>query len=222
MTDIPALPAEARAKLEEMPTAIITDAFLRLHLNGWMEGVHPVRPDSHMVGRARTMHFGPVRGVEKPTQSIYAFISSLEPGDVLVIGADRTTDNVLGGNIAASAQAFGLAGIVTDSRNRDFDEMEALSMPVFSCGPATRPPVNVELTAFDVPVNCADTQVKPGDILIGDRDGVVVIPASQLQAVIYQAEDVVEVEKVLGAAVKAQASLDDIHAALKRKKTLRT
>ena len=175
----------------------------------------------YFVTLARTLHFGPVRGVEKPAMSIYAFIRTLEKGDVLVIGADRTTDNVLGGNIAASAQAAGLAGIVTDSRNRDFDEMEALAMPVFSAGAATRPPVNVELTDFDVPVNCADTQVKPGDIILGDRDGVLVIPASQLQAVLYQAEDIIEVEKELGAAVKSQASLEVIHAALKRKKTLR-
>ena len=221
MTALSTLSAAARRKLEAMPSAIITDVFLRLHLNGWMEGVHPVRPDSHMVGRARTLRFGPVRGVEKPAQSIYAFIRSLEPGDVLVIGADRTTDNVLGGNIATCAQQFGLAGIVTDSRNRDFDEMEALSMPVFSAGPATRPPVNVELADFDVPVSCADTQVKPGDVLIGDRDGVVVIAAAKLEAVLYQADDVVAVEKELGAAVKAQAPLDVIHGLLARKKTLR-
>lgn len=221
MTQISALAAGDRQKLDAMPTAIITDSFLRLHLHGWMEGIHPVRKTSHMVGRARTLRFAPVRGAEKPGMTIYAFIRTLEPGDVLVIGADRTTDNVLGGNIATAAQAFGLAGIVTDSRNRDFDEMEALDMPVFSAGPATRPPVNVELAAYDVPVSCADTQVNPGDILVGDRDGVVVIPASQLQAVLYQAEDVVAVEKELGAAVKAQAPLEAIQAQLARKKTRR-
>jgi len=221
MTELPVLPAAARRKLETTPTAIITDVFGRLHLSGWMEGVHPVRPDSHMVGRARTLRFAPVRGSDRPSQSIYGFIRSLAPGDVLVIGADVTCDNLMGDNIARAAQVQGLAGIVTDSRNRDNAAIAGLAMPVFSRGAATRPTVNVELADFDVPVTCADTQVRPGDIILGDRDGVLVIPASQLDAVLYQAADMALVEKDLAAAVDAQAPLEVIDAIRKRKKTLR-
>jgi regulator of RNase E activity RraA len=221
VTALPALPEAVRRKLETTPTAIITDAFLRLHLSGWMEGVHPVRPDSHMVGRARTLRFAPVRGADRPTQSIYGFIRTLAPGDVLVVGADVTCDNLMGDNIARAAQVQGLAGIVTDSRNRDNADIAKLAMPLFSRGAATRPPVNVELTDFDVPLTCADTQVRPGDIVLGDRDGVLVIPASQLDAVLYQAVDIEAVEHDLAAAVDAQAPLEAIGAILKRKKALR-
>ena len=221
MTELPVLPDAARRKLQTTPTAIVTDVFLRLHLSGWMEGVHPVRPDSHMAGRARTLRFAPVRGADRPTQTIYAFIRSLEPGDVMVIGADVTCDNVMGDNIARAAQLHGLAGIVTDSRNRDAADIARLAMPVFTRGTATRPPVNVELADFDVPITCAGTQVRPGDIILGDRDGVLVIPASQLDAVLYQAVDVEAVERDLAAAVDSQAPLEAIAAVLKRKKALR-
>ena len=221
MTLLPALPDAARRPLATMPTAIITDVFLRLHLHGWMEGVLPVRPDSHLAGRARTLRFAPVRGADGPSTSIYAFIRSLEPGDVLVFGTDRTEDNLLGDNIARAAQVHGLAGIVTDSHNRDNADIAQLAMPVFSRGPAVRPPVNVELADYDVPVSCADTQVRPGDIILGDRDGVLVIPASRLEAVLHQAEDVMAVEVELAAAVDGQAPLEAIAAILRRKKALR-
>jgi regulator of RNase E activity RraA len=221
MTALPTLPEAARRKLETTPTSIITDVFGRLHLSGWMDGVHPVQPDSHMVGRARTLRFAPLRGADRPTQSIYGFIRSLAPGDVLVLGADATRDNLMGDNIARAAQAQGLAGIVTDSRNRDNATIAKLAIPVFSRGAATRPTVNVELVDFDVPVTCADTQVRPGDIILGDRDGVVVIPASQLDTVLYQAEDMQVVEHDLAAAVDTRAPLEVIDAIRKRKKGLR-
>jgi regulator of RNase E activity RraA len=221
VTDLPTLPEAARRKLEATPTAIVTDVFLRLHLSGWMEGIHPVRPASHMVGRARTLRYAPLRGTERPAQTIYGFIRTLSPGDVLVIGTDVTCDNVMGDNIARSAHIQGLAGIVTDGRNRDNADIAELAMPVFSRGAATRPPVNVELVDFDVPVTCADTQVRPGDVILGDRDGVLVIPASHLESVLYQAEDMATVERDLAAAVDGQAPLEEIAAILRRKKVLR-
>ena len=86
---------------------------------------------------------------------------------------------------------------------------------------ATEDEAAVELADFDVPITCADTQVRPGDIILGDRDGVLVIPASQLDAVLYQAVDVEAVERDLAAAVDSQAPLEAIAAILKRKKALR-
>ena len=82
-------------------------------------------------------------------------------------------------------------------------------------------PHELELVAHNVPITCGGAQVRPGDFVIGDADGVVVIPGSEFEAVLYQAEDIARVEKELGKAIKAKAPMARINAILKRKKTKR-
>lgn len=124
-------------------------------------------------------------------------------------------------NIAAFAELHGLAATVTDSTVRDSAGMAELSMPVYARGTAVRLPLNMEPIALDVPVVCGGAQVRPGDAVIGCEDGVLVVPESGVDDVLYQLEDVAGCERDLAQAIRNRASLDDIEAILKRKKALR-
>ena len=205
-----------------METGVVTDALTRLGLDGWMDGVLPVSPKGRVAGPAVTLRYAPRRGADRSARSIYALIRTFAAASVLVIEAGGTRTSVFGGNMATQAQVQGLAGMITDGHCRDFAEMVALKMAVFCRGRTVRLPNELELVAHDVPITCGGAQVNPGDFVIGDADGVVVIPGGELEAVLYQAEDIARVERDLGKAIAAKAPMAKINAILKRKKTKRT
>lgn len=209
-------------KLRAVPTGVATDALVRLGLEGWMDGVLPVSPMARVAGPAATIRYAPRRGTGQPARSIYELIRTFEPGSVLVIESGGTRTSVFGGHMAAQGQVHGLAGMITDGRCRDFPEMAALEMPVFCAGRTVRLPSHLELVAHDVPISCGGAQVRPGDFIIGDADGVVVVPASETEAFLRQADDIARIEKELGQAIRAKASMTDIHAILERKRARRT
>lgn len=208
-------------RFTHVTTGLVTDAFLRLGLTGWMEDVLPVVPGSHIAARARTLAWGPARKEGKLASSMYAIISRIAPGEVLVMGTGGTTDNLIGDNIATFAKRSGLAGVVTDSRTRDRAGMRALGMPVFSRGAAVRPPTEVEPYDLDVVVACGGAQVRPGDVIVADDDGVVVIPAERAEDVLYQIEEIVEIEKAVGETIAATGQVAEIEAQVARKKVVR-
>ena len=111
---------------------------------------------------------------------MYRTISSLQPGDILVMASGGTLENLMGDNIATHAQLHGLAAVVTDSTVRDSAGIGELAMPVYARGAAVRLPLNMEPVALDVPVFCGGAQVRPGDVVIGSEDGVMVVPASRV------------------------------------------
>lgn len=212
------------ARFEDIPTSLVTDAFLRLGLTGWMDDVLPTAPGTRIAARARTLAWGPVRGDGRLGESMYAVMSRVGPGEVLVMGTGGTHDNLLGDNMASFAQRQGLAGIVTDSRTRDRDGIRELGergLAVFSRGAGVRPPTEVEPREFDVPITCGGAQVRPGDIVVADNDGVVVIPADRADDVLYQIEDIAGIEQVIGTVIAAGGSLADIEEQVARKKVVR-
>ena len=209
-------------RLKSVEAGMISDCMMRLGLSGWMDGVRPVQPGlRRAVGPARTLLFGPKRGEGAWTTSMYRTIASLSPGDVLVFASGGTVENLMGDNMATFAQMHGLAACVTDSTVRDSAGMGELAMPVYARGTAVRLPLNMEPIALDVPVSCGGAQVRPGDAVVGCEDGVLVLPVSRIDDVLYQLEDVEVCERDLGEAIKRRASLEEIEAVLKRKKALR-
>jgi regulator of RNase E activity RraA len=209
-------------RLRSVEAGMISDCMMRLGLSGWMDGVRPVQPGlRRAVGPARTLLFGPRRGEGAWTTSMYRTMASLSAGDVLVFATGGTVENLMGDNMATFAQLHGLAACVTDSTVRDGAGMSELTMPVYARGTAVRLPLNMEPIALDVPVFCGGAQVRPGDAVVGCEDGVLVLPASRIDDVLYQLDDVEVCERDLGEAIRRRASLDEIEAVLKRKKSLR-
>lgn len=223
MDDKESLPEMTDLITRFMPiaTGLITDALSRLGLRGWMDDVLPLRPGSRIVGKARTIAFGPVRGVGKPPQSMYALISRMASGDVMVVGSGGTRDNLLGDNLGAFAERCGLKGIVTDSKVRDCTGLRELNLSVFCRGPGVRPPCEVEPRAYDVDVDCGGAQVRPGDIIVGDDDGITVVPADRAEEILYQIEDLKAFEAGMERAIQGGGTVEDIETLLTKKKTVK-
>ena len=191
-----------------VPTGFFTDALTRLGLDGWMDGVFPAAAGDRVAGPAVTLRMAPGRGADRSSANIYELIRTFDPGAVLVIETGGTNTSAFGENTAAHAQVQGLVGIVTDGRCRDFAEIAALAMPVFCCGPTVRLPNPLELVAHNVPISCGGAQVRPGDLVVGDADGVVVVPKAYLQAVFDEVDDIAQLEKELEKAIKTRAPID--------------
>jgi 4-hydroxy-4-methyl-2-oxoglutarate aldolase len=212
----------ALERLRGAESGMISDCMLRLGLSGWMDNVRPVQPGlRRAVGTARTLLFGPKRGEGQWTRSMYRTIASLAPGDVLVMATGGTIENLMGDNMATFAQMHGLAAVVTDSMVRDGAGMAELSMPVYARGTATRLPMTMEPVALDVPVFSGGAQVRPGDVVVGCEDGVLVVPGSKVDDVLWQLDEVAQCEHDLAKAIRGGAPVDDIEAIVKRKKALR-
>ncbi len=178
----------------------------------FLEGVHANRAGARVVGRARTLRFIPFRpdlfarkGGGYNAQKV-AF-DTVGPGEVLVIDArgERGTGTV-GDVLALRAQVRGAAGIVTDGGTRDFDVVAALDIPTFSQGPHPsvlgRRHVPWET---DVAIACGGAAVEPGDVIVGDGDGVIVIPPALAwevarEAAAQEAEDAWVADQVAGGA----------------------
>ncbi|MET4158852.1 fumarylacetoacetate hydrolase family protein [Agromyces sp. PvR057] len=216
----PAASAQPFELTDELRTAIdgvaVATLSVVLRKRGYhdvfIEGVHANRPGRRIVGLAKTLRFVPFRpdlfathGGGFNAQKL-AF-DTVAPGEVLVIEArgERGTGTV-GDVLALRAQVRGAAGIVTDGGVRDFDAVAGFEIPVFSQGPHPsvlgRRHVPWEV---DVTIACGGAAVQPGDVIVGDGDGVVVIPPHLVEevvaeAVAQEAEEAWVAEQVAGGA----------------------
>jgi len=187
----PTLSPELRAKLERVPVAALSGQLRKRGLNDvTVDGVHALTPSSRFVGTARTLRFVPhredlfaARGGGQNAQK-RAF-DGVGEGEVIVIEArGETGSGTLGDILAIRAHARGAAAIVTDGGVRDAEAVAAVGIPVFTAGPHPavlgRRHVPWET---DVAVGCGGTTVEPGDILVGDGDGVIVLPPALAEEV---------------------------------------
>jgi len=188
----PRLTPDLRAKLESVPVAALSGQLRKRGLNDvTIDGVHPLTPGSRFVGTARTLRFLPhredlfaSRGGGQNAQK-RAF-DAVEDGEVIVIEArGETGSGTLGDILAIRAHARKAAAIVTDGGVRDAEAVAAVGIPVFTAGPHPavlgRRHVPWET---DVAVGCGGTTIEPGDILVGDGDGVIVIPPAIAEEVV--------------------------------------
>jgi 2-keto-4-pentenoate hydratase/2-oxohepta-3-ene-1,7-dioic acid hydratase in catechol pathway/regulator of RNase E activity RraA len=188
----PRLTPELRAKLSRVPVAALSGQLRKRGLDDvTIDGVHALTPGSRFVGTARTLRFLPhredlfaARGGGQNAQK-RAF-DAVGEGEVIVIEArGETGSGTLGDILAIRAHARGAAAIVTDGGVRDAEAVAAVGIPVFTAGPHPavlgRRHVPWET---DVAVGCGGTTVEPGDILVGDGDGVIVIPPAIAEEVV--------------------------------------
>lgn len=185
---------ETREALGRISTATITLQLLKRGIrNTYLRGVRPLdAANSRMVGEAATLRFIPMRE-DLSTPAILAdkgnpqrvAIDSIARGAVLVIDARGVAEcAALGDILAERIRQRGGAGVVTDGGVRDAAAVAAVGLPVFAAGPAAP----ASLTAHtpidkDLPVGCGGVAVIPGDIMVGDGDGVVVIPRALVDEV---------------------------------------
>jgi regulator of RNase E activity RraA/2-keto-4-pentenoate hydratase/2-oxohepta-3-ene-1,7-dioic acid hydratase in catechol pathway len=182
----PGLSESLRDKLLRVPVAGLAAQLRKRGLNNvTIDGVRPMHRGTKIVGTAKTLRFVPGR------EDLFAShgggynaqkraFDAVEAGEILVIEArGETGSGTLGDILALRAHARGAAGIITDGGVRDYDVVAEIGIPVYSSGahPAVLGRKHVPWDV-DITIGCGGTTVQPGDILVGDADGVIVIPPS--------------------------------------------
>ncbi len=222
MNDAPFPSSDTVERFRRLQSGIVCDALGRLGLAGWMDGIRPLGPNAKLAGRARTLRYAPQRGAEPAAYNIYAVIRSLEPGDVLVLETGLTDNWIFGENMAHTALYQGVAGMITDCCARDGAELATMAIPCFARGLATRPPGGIEIVGVDVPIRCGGAQVRANDLIVGDADGIVVVPGPKIAEVLVQAEDLEALEKEQEIAIRYRIPLPDLLTVLAKKKVRKT
>jgi regulator of RNase E activity RraA len=204
---------ETRQKLMGVSTATLCTALYKRGLRQqFIQDVRPLNPGlPNMVGPAFTLRYMPAREDLNPI-SVFEdrahpqrkAVEECPPGAVFVIDSRKDARAASAGGILVSRlMKRGVAGVVTDGGFRDSPEIARLAIPAYHQRPSA--PTNLTLhqaIAIDEPVGCGDTPVFPGDVVVGDAEGVVVIPAGIADAIADEAvqmtvfEDFVQ-EKVL-------------------------
>lgn len=164
------LSPEDLTKWKSIPPAIASDCMNRSYV---MSGrIAPLQAGMRVCGQART-----VTGMVGDNGAAHAAIGLVEPGDILVIDARGHTETAVWGGImtrAAIRQEIG--GLVLDGAVRDAAEIRELGFPTFAAGVCPAGPSKGFGGIIDGPIACAGCPVRPGDIVIGDDDGVAVVP----------------------------------------------
>jgi len=182
------LSSETRAKLRKVSTASVATALYKRGLrNQFVQGVVPMeRKPVTMVGQAFTLRYIPAREDRNPLTVFRerdhkqrVAVETCPEGHVLVMDARKDRRAATAGSILVTRLGQrGVAGVVSDGGVRDAAAIAALDMPPYFACPSA--PTNLtlhEAVDINVPISCGDAPVFPGDVMLGDGDGVMVIPA---------------------------------------------
>ncbi len=205
------------AAFAKVPTASIADAIDQVAgRRGFMS--HDMRPASpgHFAGRAATALLKPA-APEKATAQLsardsIAMIDNARPGEVGVIVIESGLDvAALGGLMGTDAKARGLAGMVLDAGVRDVAELKEMKLPVYARSVVPSSTVGrFASVGRDMPVECAGVEVKPGDIIVADDDGVVSVPQDKAEAVLKRAREIDERESKMAPLIRQYKSLLEV------------
>ena len=209
------------AALAGVTTATLTTLLLKKGLrNVWMRGTRPLQPGQpRLVGRAFTLRFVPARedlatpeSWSSPT-STRAAIEAMPAGCVAVAGAAGCADaGIFGDILCARIGKRGVAGLVTDGVVRDGDGVKATGLPVWCQGIAAPPSVaGLTFVGWQEPIGCGGVAVFPGDLVVADGDGAVVIPAALVEEMAAAGTEQERLEEWIMAEVEGGASLPGLY-----------
>ncbi|MCS7094462.1 MAG: RraA family protein [Thaumarchaeota archaeon] len=196
----------------KIPTSNVSDALDRFRIKGGLEDISPIVDNVRIAGTAFTVRFVPANQVElKPWVT---YIDKAQPGDVVVIdNGGRKYCTVWGGLLSARAKDMGLRGTVIDGVCRDIDVIRAIRYPVFSRGRFMMTGKDrVQLAGLNEPINIANVLIKPGDVIVADDSGVVVVPQEKAEEVLEAALEIYEKESKILEEVKRGVPLSEARA----------
>ena len=201
-----AISSETRERLRAVSTATLSTLLFKRGLrNTWLHAVKRMSAaKGNMVGEAFTLRNIPgredldqVSAFENPEHPQRKAFDNTPAGSVLVIDCRGDTRAASGGGILTTRLKIrGAAGLVSDGCLRDSDEIGAMDFPVYCAGAAS--PLNLSrhhAVDFNVPIACGGVAVYPGDIIVGDADGVVVIPRHLAEEISREALQMEELER---------------------------
>ena len=216
--------SETRAKLMNVSVATICTALFKRGLrNQFIQDVHPVAPKGrNMVGQAFTLRYIPARedlnGIEvfkNPQHPQRAAVETCPQDHVLVMDSRKDPCAASAGDILVTRlMVRGAAGIVTDGGFRDSPEIGRLDFHAYHNRPA--PPTNItrqQALDINVPVGCGDAPVWPGDVIVGDDEGVVVIPSLIADEIAAETAEMTVFEDFVAEEVKKGRSIIGLYPA---------
>jgi regulator of RNase E activity RraA len=209
---------EAREKLKNVSTATLTTVLFKRGLrNTYIQGIRPLNPSTPpMVGEAYTLRYIPSRE-DLDTLDVFKdrshpqrkAVEDIPPGHVLVMDCRGDATVASAGSILVTRMMMrGAAGVVSDGGLRDSPEIARLAIPTYCAGPSA--PTNLikhHAVDLNVPIGCGGVPVFPGDIMVGDGEGVVVIPAHLAEEVASEAFEQDRFETFVTEKVKAGAGI---------------
>ena len=161
--------------------------------------MRPLYPAARAAGSAITVLCGPGDNL-----MIHAALAVVRPGDVLVVTTfSKSSDGMFGDLLAESCRAHGVAGLVIDAGVRDTTEITALGFPVWSRAVSAQGTSKTIAGSVNVPIVCAGVSVTAGDVVVGDADGVVIVPRESVPSVLPAVEQRLAKEERTRARLKA-------------------
>lgn len=193
-------------QLAALPTAVVSDALDALGLPGSVHGLRPLANETRVTGPAFTVAYEPAAS---DRGSVGEFLDDVPAGAVVVIdNAGRSDCTVWGGIMTQTAVVRHVAGTVIHGACRDVTASLAQAYPLFSTGRFMRTGKDrVHLAAIAVPLTIAAVTISPDDLVTGDADGVVVVPARHLEPVVKLAQTIEWTEQRIIDAVRAGSTL---------------
>lgn len=165
----------------DLPTTCISDALNGM--NNLDPSIKPLQDSYKVAGRAFT-----VKIPAGDNAMVLKAIKEASPGDVLVVDAKGESYRAVAGDFVVSlAQKLGIAGIIVDGVIRDLIGVRSHNFPVFSKGTTVAASFKNGAGEINVPISCGGVSITPGDIIVGDADGVVVIPQADAEKVLEKA-----------------------------------
>lgn len=170
-------------EFQNIPTTAISDAMDGL--NNLDPAIKPLKEEYKLAGRALT-----VKVPVGDNLAVLKAIRAANPGDIIIVDAKGDQYRAIAGDfVVGMAQTMGVAGIVVDGVIRDIAGIKSLNFPVFSKGTTVASSGKAGVGEINVPISCGGMAVNPGDIIVGDVDGVVVIPQAVEKEVLTKAID---------------------------------
>jgi 4-hydroxy-4-methyl-2-oxoglutarate aldolase len=195
------------SRLRTLPTAAISDALDRAGIEGALPGISPLSNGFRVAGPAYTVRYAPID--REVGGTVGDFLDYVPPGAAVVIdNGGRTDVTVWGGIMTEVAAVRGVAGTVINGVCRDVSASLTQHYPLFSRGRFMRTGKDrVGLVAVGEPLAVSGIEVRPGDVVCADADGVIVVPAAEAERIAGIAERIDEVEASIVAAARAGSTL---------------
>lgn len=200
-------------RLRQVDSCAVSDALDARGLRHQvLHGIHALFPTRRIVGKVITVQLVAAQELMPNRHLGTAAIEALESGDVIMVANGGRMDAAgWGGNLALSAKLRGAEALIIDGATRDLDEIRDMDFPTFGRGatPCTARGRVVE-QAFNVPIMICGIAVIPGDFVIGDMSGVVIVPARCADEVVKAAEEIMQRDRKVGDRIRSGESVSQV------------
>jgi len=198
------LEAKELSKWAKIPTSIAGDCMNRQNIMS--SRISSIRDGMTLCGQARTVSI-----THGDNSAIHAALTVINQSDILVVEGGGFKDRAVWGELMSlSSIHIGLGGVVIDGSVRDMGDLKKMALPLFSAGRTAAGPTKGGGGKIDIPISCGNVSLKPGDIILGDDDGVAVIPLEIQNQILISSIEQMHFERKIINQIKNGSSHKDI------------